>query len=217
MVAIPLLLAVVSQPLLAETYVYNPPGTIDKNKERIRYEYAYQLVSRLYLDGKPLAYFRHSESTGNPYVYWITDSTITFLGCGERNDCDDTWRTADTDNREITKLQLPGFSSRTSWPIFFKSYMGYRAMLPNGNLGCIVYDWSSKQELIRWDSGNNLVKKISVEFSDDGSSVTCRSIVNWKPNPNYAGGDDPSRFPVYGKSHKQYLLNTKNKVRRPIG
>ncbi len=164
------------------------------------------------IDGKPFDSLPIQESSGaaDPYVHVLAVDLIAYLGCGEyidpqhNNDCDSAWRVLRPSKKSSSPIRTPNFVSRLGEPNFLSSYMGYAVRLPNGNSGCVVYDWTTEKSVVRWDSGS-VAESVSVRFHQDGGSVTCQQITGWKPNPNYLGGEVPQRFPVLGKEFTQRL------------
>lgn len=168
---------------------------------------------QLKIDGQPFDSLPIQESSGgaDPYIHVLNPDLIAYMGCGRVVDvkgsenCDSVWRVLRPSKKSSSPINLADYVNRLSEPSFLGSFMGYPARLSNGNSGCIVYDWSTERYLVRWDSGSAPSEGISVQFHRSGNVVTCRQITGWKPNPDYQGGEDPQRFPLYGKEHSKQL------------
>ncbi len=188
---------------------YDVPRTPPENKSRLKIRHTgVMLLGQLFLDGKPFAYFGLEEMSGNPLVFWLTKDKFAFLGCDGPHSCD-TWRIGQLSTKTYSDMKLSGFESGLSRPVFQPPYVGYRGRLPNGNIGCIVYDWNKEKYVIRWDSGSAALEGLAIRFDQNGTSVSCAIIDGWSLNPHYeeSGRDSPEYLPVYGKSHTERLAS----------
>ncbi len=169
------------------------------------------------VNGRPFDSLPIQEGAGtsDPYIHVLSADLIAYVGCGkifkngESHQCRSEWRVLRLSNITTTPIRPPEFANRLGEPTFLSSYMGYAVRLPNGNSGCVVYDWDSKRFLTRWDSGS-ASESMSIQFNRDSASVTCRQVISWKPNPNYQGAEDLRKYPIYGKGFTQRIPRKKN-------
>lgn len=189
--------------------IWNAPEPI---YSRVRIQYmphlpGTPLVLRLDIDEKPFTFLTFSEYLANANLYVLTPDLIALEGCGSSIDsCDRIWRVLRLSKKSLVPIALAGFEKDISRPVFAKSFMGYQGRLTTGKLGCLVFDWRTEQYLARWspDNADDDAKPgygISVHFSPDTTTVTCRQVVGTKSNPNYAGGDEPRELPILGKEY----------------
>jgi hypothetical protein len=195
----------------AEDYFYDIPGTPKEHQSRIKIRHTgITLVEQIYVDKQPFAYFRLEEVSGNPHIYWLTRDKLAFLGCGGPHLCDEVWRVGDVNTRSQVQVELSGFDKRETWPVFRGSLMAYQGRLPNGNLGCFAYDWEKSKFLLNWDTGEKHSTeyrpfKERAEFSPDGKSVICRTVIGWKDISGAGEGQSSLHMPEYGKWHIKEL------------
>lgn len=204
------------QAAVASDQIYPLPGTPPELEDRVGIRWplfrgiAYR--AEVMVDGKPMGFMIHDESSGHAYIHWLTSEEFAFWGCGrtftDSYDCDRVWRVVNTNRHTVLPMILVGFDTQKALPMFRKSRVAYSGRLPNGNFGCFVYDWRSAEYVLKWDTGAAYATSGAnypdrAEFSDNGEEVICRQVLGW--HPGMGESPDTPNIPIYGKEFRRRL------------
>jgi len=144
---------------------------------------------KIYVNKKFFDYSIHPDS-GVPVFHRLTDTQFAYLGCNLL--ASDTggnplleckvWRIGDVYGHKVD-IALQGFVREETSPQFLGPLMAFQSLLPNGNVGCEVYDWRQRKHLLHADLGTKPGSRPSWDgptFSRDGKQVICQISREWK-------------------------------------
>lgn len=177
---------------VAAEHFYPLPGDPVPNMAKTEVRGSDNMV---FIYGKPFAVVSSQEMTGNPLFTWLRDDVFTYKGCEPETknpfQCHETWRLGFVMNGiPILAPSLKHIDDAT--PIFRGPYIAWQNILPNGNLGCFVYEWETKQYVVENDTG---YKPPTDRYSYGGAprldlekkEVTCYSLEEWESHQSESG------------------------------
>lgn len=151
--------------------------------------------------GRPFDLVNLTERYGDVPLYWLTDTSFAYESCSDRLEdlargriligCKSLRMIGDVTGKKYV-IELPGFVSGRTWPVFFKSRMAYQSLLEGGTIGCEVYDWETTEFLLRWDTKYKWTTQNEPfwgrpHFSSDGHTVTCKVSEGWEKYMTHDG------------------------------
>lgn len=168
-----------------EEYFYPLPGASNAEMSKVKVRGRDGMV---FIYEKPFAVVSTQEVSGNPQFYWLTADIFLYKGCQpdavNPHQCDTLWsvgRVLDQKSVRVTSLKhIEGIT-----PIFNGPFVAYQNLLPNGNLGCFVYDTEKKRYLAEKDTKYKLPADRrsyagAPELDLAKREVTCRSLEDWE-------------------------------------
>jgi hypothetical protein len=190
-------------PLLTQAYAQDThtfkfrssSGTVSVNLVRAGMGY------KIHVNKKFLDYSIHPD-TGTPVFHRLTDTQFAYLGCDLLATGGDplleckVWRIGDVSGHKFD-IALQGFVREETSPQFLGPLMAFQSLLPNGNVGCEVYDWRQRKRLLHADLGTKPGSRPSWDgptFSRDGKQVICQISRGWKQTR----GDDGDEWKPSG-------------------
>jgi len=135
------------------------------------------------------------------FLHRLTETQFVYRGCNEV--LTDTsgnplweckvWRIGDMHGHKFD-LALRGYLVEKAAPGFRGSLVAFLALLPNGNIGCVVYDWRARKYVVQSDLGlkpdDNQIWD-TPSFSRDGKQVACQ--ISPGPFHDLDVGDGPPK------------------------